>query len=306
MRLFGRRRAKDARDTKLGGKAHLLPPRELNVCSRYCAEFCMPPYQMEEADGRLIDLHASFAPKPSWISAFIKFILFAAATAIMTDGLLDTTPTMFFFAYITNWSLTVTLLYFFCSLLVTLYPPFITGTTNLPFLIKLTWMLFSVAAPAELTVTVLYWGLEFSGDLTEITYRGFMVHGVFMILLFWEGFSVNRIPVRISQQWLFFLYMALYLGWTLLHAYYLEIIGDPTSTDDDVIYTNLTWIENPAETGIVAAIALFFAVPLAFVIVWLLSLFSFPCSFNGRNRKYLDRKEARETLVVAASESVVV
>jgi hypothetical protein len=300
MRLFGRR-ANDVRDNKLGGKEHLLPRRELNVCRRYSAEYCMFPYGAEEADGRLIDLGASFAPRPAWISVFIKFVLFAAAAAIMIDGLLDMTPTGFYFAYITNWSLTVTLLYFFFSLLVTLNPPIITGTSNPPFLIKLTWMLFSVAAPAELTVTVLYWSLEFSGDFSEITYRGFMVHGVFMILLFWEGFSVNRIPVRISQQWLFFLYMALYFSWTLLHAY-LEI-GDPTSADDDVIYTRLSWIENPAETGIVAGFALFFAVPVAFVIVWLLSLFSCPFSFNARKRRYLDREEAMETMVVAPYEA---
>jgi hypothetical protein len=303
MRLFGKR-IKDARDNKLGGKAHLLPRRELNVCRRYYAEFWMYPYRVEEVDGRLIDLDASFAPSPEWISAFIKFVLFAAAAAIMIDGLLDTTPTLLYFAYITNWSLTVTLLYFLFSLLVTLYPPFITGTSNPPFLIKLTWILFSVAAPAELTVTVLYWGLEFSGDFSEITHRGIMVHGVFMILLFWEGFSLNRIPVRISQQWLFFLYIAAYLSCTLLLAYFE--IGHPTSAGDDEIYTAiLSWIKNPVERGIVVVCALFFAAPLAFAIVWLLSLFSFPRSFDARNRKYLDRDEARETLVVAPSEATV-
>lgn len=299
MRLF-RKRAVDDRDNKLGGKAHLLPRRELNVCSRYCAEFAMYPYRVEEVDGRLIDLDASFAPRPEWSSTFIKFFLFAAVAAIMIDELLDTTPTMLYFAYITNWSLTVTLLYFFFSLLVTLYPPFITGTSNPPFLIKLTWMLFSVAAPAQLTVTVLYWGLEFSRDFSAITYRDIMVHGVFMILLFWEGFSVNRIPVRISQQWLYFLYITLYLSWTLLYAYF----GDPTSADDDVINAILSCIEDPVGREIAVASALFFAVPLAFVIVWLLSLFSYPCSFNATNRKYLDREEAKETLIVAPSESM--
>jgi hypothetical protein len=263
----------------------------------------MHPFRVEEADGKLIDLNASFAPRPAWISVFIKFILFAAAAAIMADGLLDTTPTFLYFAYLTNWSLIVTLLYFFFSMIVTLYPPFITGTNNPPFLIKFTWMLFAVAAPAELTVTVLYWGLEFSGDFSEMIYRDLMTHGVFTILLFWEGFSVNRIPIRISQQWFFFLYITLYLSWTLLNDYFE--IADPASLDDGLIYTILSWIEEPVERKIVAAFALFFAVPLAFAIVWLLSLFSFPCSFNARNRKYLDREQARETLVVAPSETMV-
>jgi hypothetical protein len=122
-------------------------------------------------------------------------------------------------------------------------------------------------------------------DPTAVSnYRNIMVHGGIALLLLLEGIGLNHIPIRISQQWYFFLACLLFFFWTLLHTFLG--IGDPSSEDDDVIYMDLNWLENPLSASLLASLAIFVVSPMSFLFVWLLSLYSRPFCFQGLYRTY--------------------
>ena len=296
---FGRQRpkGKEGRDNKVSEDPVSSPSRQqrhIPLFRRYIAELRIPPFQIEEVDGRLIDIPDSFCAEPFGLCLLIKLLLLGSTFSIFLEGLLAMRPKYFYFAYLSHWSLIITMAYFALSIYNTLRPPIVTGKNDATRLVKITWALFAIAAPAELLGTLLYWTIEFEKH-NDLSYRIFMVHGAFMLLLFIEGFCLNRIPIRISQQRFFFGFLGLYLIWLLLHDYLN--IGDPTSQDDDGIYQSYRWMNQPSKTGIITAVIIVLLAPLTFALVWLLSLWSPPSSFNGNNRRFLSSRQAREAFI---------
>jgi hypothetical protein len=133
--------------------------------------------------------------------------------------------TMFWLRTLQTGGLTVTLLYFLFAARYLMSTASLTGTLiypcdqTLPGCYIALWFW-----PADLGHSLVL-GPGIPRNLTEITYtRFFMVHGVFCNLAILGRIFRDRIPVRISQQWLFFCSCSLF-GWTLLHAYYLRSLA---------------------------------------------------------------------------------
>jgi hypothetical protein len=139
-------------------------------------------------------------------------------------------------------------------------------------LIKSTWALFAIAAPPELYITILYYVLEFQG---KFNYSDLMFHGIAIILIMVDGFILSRIPLRMKQFVLFESFMAVYLLWTIAHAY--SIIGNPfangemTTQDDDAIYSSLAWKNQTTQASIFVAVVLIVVNPIIFVVCMALS-----------------------------------
>jgi len=130
--------------------------------------------------------------------------------------------------------------------------------------------LFAAALPFQVVLTILFWVLEFDGDLN---YVSFMVHGGGLILITIDGFFLSRIPLRAKQFIFFELLSGLYILWSVLHAFsgignpYVDI-GDQT---DDAVYNTLAWRNKPVGALILAAGVFFVANPLIYLFCWTVS-----------------------------------
>jgi FAR-17a/AIG1-like protein len=162
----------------------------ISAGARYKAEFflCSAPFSIHDVPtGRIIDMDRTFHPRPFWLALALKTVLVLWAWSLLISGLLDTLPIWFYFAYLTIWSLTLSCIYLTLSWVVTVLPflttsqpspPTTTHDTNsndVSLWISATWLLYTIAAPAELLVAVLYWTVEWdwttADEKQEITYR---------------------------------------------------------------------------------------------------------------------------------------
>lgn len=258
-------------------------------CGRLRAETKHGAFDQNEAIlAQVVNGPASFAPSGCW-PLLAKTILFGWTTSVMVDGLIDYDPISFYPAYLTNLSLIITVVYFLSSWLGTVQTTVLSSTesnTSVTLWHKFIWALYALAAPAEIIVTVGYWGMEWDGSMAVIGYRNIMVHGGVLLLVLFEGLFVNRIPLRLRHVAFLVFYLIGYLVWTIVHSV-LEIGNPSTPEDDDTLYTVLQWKSDPLSTAKVAAIFMFILAPIAFGAVYGLSLYSFPCGCNGQSRRYL-------------------
>lgn len=127
---------------------------------------------------KFMDIEETFAPRPHLFFVGAKFAVASWLSASMALGILDEDPNFgFWFAYLSNWGMILTVLYAICSFvtaaLLAYYhrPPQqrrteLTGKIGV--FLKITWTLFAVAFPAELVITLLFWVLIYDGD--DLTY----------------------------------------------------------------------------------------------------------------------------------------
>lgn len=96
-----------------------------------------------------------------------------------------------------------------------------------------------------------------------------------MVICLVEGLVVNRVPLHIKQLIFPFSVAVLYLIWTLIHAFLLNV-GNPsinnTDGDDDAIYKSISWKNRPLMALISSVLTLFFLVPILFMTTFLLSM----------------------------------
>ena len=204
---------------------------------------------------------------------------------------------LFFLAYLTNWTYGLACIYLLSSCYHTLQSTILfrsSKNTNVTWSHTFTWALFSVAAPGEIVVTLGYWGLEWDGTSSAFFYRNIMIHGVIVAIVLIDGLILNRIPIRLTQYGVLLLYLTAYLIWTVV--YELAEIGNPYTEgedSDDQLYSSLNWTESPVSTTVAAAQLLFVVVPIAFAMVYILSLYSFPCGgcTSRAHRRYINDAE---------------
>lgn len=127
--------------------------------------------------------------------------------------------------------------------------------------------MLAAAAPMEVTVTILYWVLEFEGTFS---YVSIMSHGGVMILVVIDGFVLSRVPLRMKQFVFFESFALVYCVWTLIHAY--SGMGNPYA--DDAIYDSIAWKNNMKPTVILIVVLLLVANPIIFFFCRLLSRIS--------------------------------
>ena len=251
-------------------------------------------FTIKEANGKYIDIPESFAPRPKWWMVLFKFVIFVAVAYMMLGEVFKTSPKSFFFATFDHWALMVTIVYLFMSLVGQISrktssdPDFASGKYLPNMWHKVTWILFEIAAPSQLLATIAFWAFEYDGVDPEIM---LMVHGIVLVLLLSEGLGVNRIPVRINHQWFFLSFIYAFLLWALVHSY--TQIGNPVKQGEISLYPFLQWNVTPVQALLSTIVILFVIAPLAYWLVWCLSLYSMPWKFTGRNRRYLSQENKK-------------
>ena len=127
----------------------------------------------------------------------------------------------------------------------------------------------AIAVPTEVSITILFWALEFDYAEDTVEYVSVMVHGGGMVLIIVDGFLLNRLPLRAKQFVLCELFSFVYLVWTLVHG--LSGLGNPYAEDgtqsDDAIYATLAWKNKPVPSLVLAAGILLVVNPLIFVLL---------------------------------------
>lgn len=267
--------------------------KRLSCCERLRAEWGLSLFDTREFNGRLVDLNRTFRPQPLIGFIITKVVFLAWSLAIMSTDIITNQEAgagYFFMAYLTNWGTVGVSLYFVLNISVAMFP---IQQANPSILVKATWALFSTIAPCELLITLLYWTLVFGGD--GFRYLDFMAHGGLMILVWIDGFLINRIPIRVKHIFFFYFFAILYGIWSGIHA--AVDMGNPRSnkndldSDDDAIYSTLNWNERPIATLIVFLLVCLIVIPLLFFFAWSVSAYGGGCRFNGGLRRCLGEDE---------------
>lgn len=125
-----------------------------------------------------------------------------------------------------------------------------------------------------------------------------------------DGFVLHRIPIRMKQSIFSWLFLFVYMIWSVIHAF--SGIGNPlyynTDRNDDVIYEALDWKEEPESTGTTAAVLFIIVIPILFCIVFGISLV-LPHNYleergNDDNGDIEEGKDESEKLFPVAQPSV--
>jgi len=176
--------------------------------------------------------------------------------------------------------------------------------------LKITWLLFEVAAHFVMMTILLYWTLQYqppnpddpNDNPSKMDYINVFTHAG-TIFVWIEGLWVNRIPVKwihmLAPQFL----AALYVCWLAIHQMCTNI-GNPQQfdnveeTNDDLMYPSVNFTETPAYSSILVCLVVLVMVPLIHWLLWILSLWNFCgggnvtsmglfCNCSGYNRRYV-------------------
>ena len=117
-----------------------------------------------------------------------------------------------------------------------------------------------------------------------------------MVALF-DGFVVNRIPIRFHHWWRAVLPIDIaYPAWTIIHS--VLDVGNPNESDndpttnDDALYSAVDWKDEAVQTGIFIAINILVIGPIIQLILFVLSLYSPCCRVS---RRYLEGENDKES-----------
>ena len=267
-------------------------------CSIFRSEFlscfdCRKSVFIAQDGNEVLDMPASFSSR-GFVAIVLKPLLYAVCIGTLHLSIAND-PRPFWLAYLTHWSLVISVAYALVSCFNTIVPVAqpVTSTSPVGFRLSLMWVLFQVAAHSELLITTLYWSLISERGSEDFNLNNLLIHGGVSLAVLVEGLVANRIPVRLRHFWFVCILYALYLVWTLFHSLLFDI-GNPDisdedlETNDDAIYSVLDWVDRPEETGIRAALILGAASPILFLVIWGLSMYDpLTCSCTGSNRRYI-------------------
>ena len=227
--------------------------------------------QQDGGDAHTLDVASTFSPKPHLPYLVAKLIILVWMISVMAMSISGNKFPSFWLAYLTHWTLVLTVAYslmsFVASVVLACRPP---QTNTLSIWLKVMWTFYAAMLPANVLVTILYWVLEFDGTTS---YPGVMVHGGTMVLIMIDGCILSRIPLRIKQFWFYELFCFLYIIWTIIHSF--SSIGNPFNEsrgeDDNSIYGALGWKNNTTAAIITSVLVLFIGNPIIFLLCRLLS-----------------------------------
>jgi hypothetical protein len=265
-----------------------------SCCKRFCSELkpCQDYFLVWEANGRTLDIPATFAPGTR-CALWSKFLIWGVATGLLVYSWLNSPNKDFFLAYLTIWSLHFAWLYLTLSFLNTLLSSKTTQPTErVTGRVKLTWIMCAIAVHAQLFVTILFWTLLYNpGD--NVKFLTAYQHGGLFLLVLIDALIINRIPLRFMHWYGFVLpFMLSYLAWSGIHAYLdlgnpNEYDNDP-ATNDDAIYPVLAWRDNLQGSLILSATIIFVFSPILYGMLRLVSMYHLPCFCSKDRLRYFD------------------
>lgn len=190
--------------------------------------------------------------------------------------------------YLTNWSAVFATAYQVTILLCSVKPHLIPqpAPEEQPnFLLRFVWVMFSVATTLQLGIVPLFWGLVYEGG--PVFYQNYSMHGIMAVLLVIDGVLVSKIPVRLRHLLFAMLTASIYSIWAMIHS--LTDMGKRSGENNvgDPLYDALNWQDSPVAALIINCLTVLVLVPLAFLLLWLMSVYSPILSFNGGLRKHI-------------------
>lgn len=217
-----------------------------------------------------LDIERTFSPQPRLPCIGAKLFIMAWVISCMVLSIKQKTHKSFWLAYLTHWVYLLTVVYFISSVSSAIYlairPPANPGVLEgrIGLFLKTMWTLFAIALPSEIIVAILFWVLEFKGD---INYVSIMLHAVVIVLLMIDGFILSRIPLRMKQIIPNLIFCFTYILWTVIHSF--SGLGNPYyddgTRDNDAIYDSMAWKENPTTAAIISVAVFFIAYPVVFL-----------------------------------------
>lgn len=230
-----------------------------------------------------IDAVASFAPPRS---ALLRLGLVLWSIQVLYYDITTYPPhnLYIYMGFLTHWGFLLTICYLLCSMMCSVrYSSTNTLLDEPTLLLKTTWIVYSIAAPLEICICILYWTAISNGG--PVTYVSVMEHGVFALIVLLDGLVIGRIPIRVPHVIYFWIVCQLYLVWTLIDAYFDIGNGEwGPAYSDDALYPVVNWKEQAQLASRVSTFCLGVLAPLIFGIVWLMSLLS-SSGFDGARRK---------------------
>lgn len=244
-----------------------------SCCGRFANEFSIKIFALFEEPYGELDMERNFQIGEGFLSiaGVSKIIFFGLSIATLVADIMNDSYPGFYMAYLSSWSLVYCILYLIGSLLLTVFPSCHDRDEN-NFLLKFTWMSFSLVAVHQLVVLLVYWiTVYYPGD--PATFATYMCHGGVAVLCIIDGLIINRTPVRISHMIVNIIMGVLYVTWSAIQNTVIRNNPyDDGDADDDALYGVTRWRSRP---GITIGIALglnFVVVPAFQVMFWALSL----------------------------------
>ena len=146
------------------------------------------------------------------------------------------------------------------------------------FLVRLMWALYSVVAPLSIAVTVIYWVLDYVPNRPVITVEVVMAFGGVTALILFDGIFICTIPVRLLQLMFPQLVVGAFVASTIIRDSLQEGGNYENEENKSSPYEWMfIWSENTTWSAAFAILLVFGVVPLAYLLVWMASLASFPC-----------------------------
>ena len=251
-----------------------------------------------EADGHVLDLAACFAG-----SRVLRFIFLVWSVQVFMLDVYHYPPhnLYIYMGYLTHWGHVLSIFYlatsFLCSVKIvvpptvspdrvcssSLHPPCKQQPTRL---IKVTWFLYSLSAPLELAICLMFWSAVAAGP-SAFSYVSVMEHGGIAILVWIDGNCMRECAVPVRAKHVIFLMMicCAYLFWTGVDAVLGIGNGEwgPAYTDD-ALYPVLNWNSDRQLAATVSAVAVCVVAPACFAVCWMTSLWS-PAASGGKDQE---------------------
>lgn len=261
---------------------------------RFWSELCCCQswfHLSERVNQRELDIPESFAPY-SFLAFLWKCVLAGTCVGTMTYTFLDAQHPEYVLAFLTQWAALAATLYSIMSVINTIFaartPQPHSETTG--FRIRLTWVLFELAIHLGSCASLLFWVFLFDKD-EHVEYLELATHGGLLILVLFDGFYVNRIPLRWMHYFGIILPIEVLYGvWTYVH--HVTDIGNPnldmegSNGNDNALYPDVVQWDDGWEEPLAYVLVIVLAVgPILFSVLW--------CVGNGLlcchdTRRYFD------------------
>lgn len=252
------------------------------MCKLFCIDLRLPFFATFEPDGRELDLDKAFSVREhrSLWKIIIKFIFLAFIVLTWVLEWSTYKYPAFYMSYWTRWNLVYHNIYIIFSFVTVFYPK--------EWMIKATWLLFSLVCVTGTILVLLFWITEYDADFPLDIYDTFTHAGIEACVLI-DGFIINRTPIRLKHVVISMVMALLFILWSIIQG--LAPVENPNNEPDEneAMYKILDWQKNPGMSAGISSAVVFVAIPILNILFWAVSL---PC------RTYKDDKyEAPESVM---------
>ena len=140
-------------------------------------------------------------------------------------------------------------------------------------IVTMTWLLYSIALPAEFIVAIGFWTFEYDPDGPP-TFITIYQHALIGFLLLFDGNVIGRIPLRLKHCKGLLVYGITYLLWSIGFSY-LKL-----GKRHGVIYDFMDWRKDPELAAAIGSLLLFVIGPVVFLACWWISVSDGGCCFG--------------------------